>query len=231
MQVLTSCVASFSHGANDVSNAIGPFASVYYVWQNGQVTPANTPTPIWILAFGGIWICIGLATYGYNIMSVLGNRLTLHSPSRSFAISLGAAVTSLLAAQLGIPASTTMCIVGATAGVGIISSGFRSLNYRMFGWVVGEFRFCFLWWKAPPFAVFIPNEISGLIFSSWVDHHCTCCRLRLWHSVGVDHQRTAILESGRGSKNNITLTTTQCIFCNSHATIPFQFRASVSFLL
>lgn len=136
MQVLTSCVASFSHGANDVSNAIGPFASVFFVWQNGIVTPANTPTPIWILAFGGIWICIGLATMGYRVMSVLGNRLTLHSPSRSFAISLGAAVTSLLAAQLGIPASTTMCIVGATAGVGITSGGWRALNYRGFAWIV-----------------------------------------------------------------------------------------------
>lgn len=35
-------------------------------------------------------IVVGLATYGYNIMKVLGNRITLHSPSRGFSMELGA---------------------------------------------------------------------------------------------------------------------------------------------
>lgn len=136
MQVLTCAVASFAHGASDVSNAVAPLAAVHYAWQYGEVTPSSSGTPIWVLAFGGIMICVGLATYGYRIMSVMGNRLTLHSPSRSVAISLGAAITTLLAAQVGIPASSTMAICGSTAGVGIASSGWRSLNYKMFGWIV-----------------------------------------------------------------------------------------------
>jgi hypothetical protein len=36
---------------------------------------------------------------GYNIMRVLGNRLTLHSPSRGFSMELGSAITVLLASQ------------------------------------------------------------------------------------------------------------------------------------
>lgn len=65
MQVMTACTASFAHGANDVADAVGPFAAIHYVWSNGFVTPSNTPTPVWILAYGGIMIVIGLATYGY----------------------------------------------------------------------------------------------------------------------------------------------------------------------
>lgn len=65
LQVMTACTNSFAHGANDVSNAIGPFAAIYYVWKNGTVTPANTETETWMLAFGAGMIVIGLATYGY----------------------------------------------------------------------------------------------------------------------------------------------------------------------
>ncbi|CAK9779351.1 putative Sodium:inorganic phosphate symporter [Cutaneotrichosporon oleaginosum] len=135
LQVMTACTNSFAHGANDVANAVGPFSAIYYVWANGVVTPKNTPTPTWILAFGGAMIVIGLATYGYNMMAALGNRLTLMSPSRGFSMEFGAAITVLLASQYGIPVSTTMCITGATAGVGIISGGFKAVNWRAFGWI------------------------------------------------------------------------------------------------
>ena len=83
LQVMTACTASFAHGANDVSNAVGPLAVVYEIWSTTGMFPGrNTPTPVWILAYGGAAIVIGLATYGWRLMSVLGNRLTLHSPSR-----------------------------------------------------------------------------------------------------------------------------------------------------
>ncbi|WOO83047.1 Phosphate-repressible phosphate permease pho-4 [Vanrija pseudolonga] len=136
LQVLTACTNSFAHGSNDVANAVGPFAAVYYVWSEGVITPKDTPTPTWILAFGGIWIVIGLATYGYNIMMALGNRLTMHSPSRGFSMELGSSITVLLASQYGIPVSTTMCIAGSTAGVGICSGGFKAVNWRAFGWIL-----------------------------------------------------------------------------------------------
>jgi phosphate/sulfate permease len=50
--------------------------------------------------FGGAAIAIGIWTYGYNIMRNLGNRLTLHSPSRGFSMELGSAITVILATQL-----------------------------------------------------------------------------------------------------------------------------------
>lgn len=81
------------------SSAIGPFATIYQIWQQGEV-PENPEVPLWILAFGGVGIVIGLWTYGYHIMANLGNRLTLNSPSRGFSMELGSAVTIILATRL-----------------------------------------------------------------------------------------------------------------------------------
>ena len=45
---------------------------------------------------------------GYNIMRVLGNRITLHSPSRGFSMELGASITVILASQYGLPVSVSI---------------------------------------------------------------------------------------------------------------------------
>ncbi|KZV95716.1 putative Sodium:inorganic phosphate symporter [Exidia glandulosa HHB12029] len=136
LQVMTACTASFAHGSNDVSNAIGPFAAIYEAWSTAQPLGKNTPVPVWILAFGGAMIVIGLATYGYNIMAILGNRLTLHSPSRGFSMELGAAITVILASQYGIPVSTTMCITGSTLGVALCNGDIKAFNWRSLAWII-----------------------------------------------------------------------------------------------
>ncbi|RDB17305.1 Phosphate-repressible phosphate permease pho-4 [Hypsizygus marmoreus] len=135
VQVLTACTASFAHGSNDVSNAIGPFAVIYSVWKTGNTASSKAPVPVWMLAYGGVMIVIGLATYGYNIMKVLGNKITLHSPSRGFSMELGAAITVILASQYGLPVSTTMCITGATLGVALCNGDIKAVNWRALGWI------------------------------------------------------------------------------------------------
>ncbi|KAF2398541.1 phosphate-repressible phosphate permease [Trichodelitschia bisporula] len=134
LQVLTAATASFAHGANDVSNAVGPFATIFLIWHTGQLG-SKTPVPDWILAFGGVAIILGLWLYGYNIMRNLGNRITLHSPSRGFSMELGSAITVILATRLKLPVSTTQCISGATVGVGLCSGDWRTINWRMVAWI------------------------------------------------------------------------------------------------
>ncbi|KAJ5015495.1 Phosphate-repressible phosphate permease pho-4 [Colletotrichum sp. SAR 10_99] len=52
LQILTASTASFIHGANDVANSIGPFATAYDIWRSGRVETA-VGVPLWILCFGG----------------------------------------------------------------------------------------------------------------------------------------------------------------------------------
>ncbi|PKS05936.1 hypothetical protein jhhlp_007769 [Lomentospora prolificans] len=160
LQVLTACTASFTHGANDVANAIGPYATIYQVWSSGEITGSKAPVPIWILVFGGVAIALGIWTYGYNIMRNLGNRITLHSPSRGFSMELGSACTIILATRLKLPVSTTQCITGATVGVGLCSGTWRSINWRMVAWIYMGWIFTL------PVAGIISGCLCGIIVNA-----------------------------------------------------------------
>lgn len=155
MQILTACTASFAHGANDVSNAIGPLVVVYQTWQSMQVPGKSESVPIWILVLGAAGIVIGLGTYGWKLMSILGNRLTLHSPSRGFSMEFGASITVVLASYLSLPVSTTQSITGATVGVALCNGDAKSLNWKMLCWIF------FSWVLTLPFA----GLISGCLYA------------------------------------------------------------------
>lgn len=159
LQVMTAAVASFGHGANDVSNAVGPLSAVYGIWQTNQAS-SRSEVPIWILAYGGAAISIGLWMYGYNMMRNLGNRLTLHSPSRGFSMELGAALTVVIATRLALPISTTQCITGATVGVGLCSGTLRAINWRMIIWI-------YMGWFIPlPVAATVSGGLMAIIINA-----------------------------------------------------------------
>jgi sodium-dependent phosphate transporter len=88
VQVLTACTASFAHGANDIGNAVGPWAVIYGAWSTGNAAKTKAPVPIWQLAVLSATLSLGLVTYGYNIMKVMGNKITYHSPSRGTSFSI-----------------------------------------------------------------------------------------------------------------------------------------------
>jgi sodium-dependent phosphate transporter len=159
LQILTASTTSFAHGANDVSNAIGPYTTIYFIWSTAKISN-RVPVPLWILAFGGAGIVVGLWTYGYNIMRALGNKITLHSPSRGFSMELGAAITIIMATKLALPVSTTQCITGATVGVGLCNGTWRTINWRMVAWIY------FGWFVTLPCAGIISGCLMGIVLNA-----------------------------------------------------------------
>jgi len=155
LQVVTASLNSFAHGSNDVANAVGPLAAIYFVWSSATVPAAKTNVDIWILAFCGLAIDIGLVTYGYNVMRSLGNNITFHSPSRGFSMELGTSLTVLTASKIGLPVSTTHCITGATTAVGLCNGDLGAVNWRMIAW-------CFFSWML---TVPVAGGIAGLLFA------------------------------------------------------------------
>ncbi len=129
LQILSACFVAFAHGANDVANAIGPVAAVLDIIKNGIVSDV-APIPPWLLAFGGIGIVVGLATWGWRVIETIGKKITELTPTRGFCAEFGAATTILIASKLGLPISTTHCLVGAVLGVGL-ARGMRALNLNM----------------------------------------------------------------------------------------------------
>lgn len=130
MQILSACFVAFAHGANDVANAIGPVASAVNIILHPTNFSSSTTIPLWLLSLGGIGIVIGLATWGWRVIETIGKKITELTPTRGFCAEFGAAATILLASKLGLPVSTTHCIVGAVLGVGL-AKGISALNLRM----------------------------------------------------------------------------------------------------
>lgn len=58
IQVLTACLKSFAHGANDTANAAGPFAAVQSLYLNTDTGCQGIGTPLWVLAFCGVGIVV-----------------------------------------------------------------------------------------------------------------------------------------------------------------------------
>jgi sodium-dependent phosphate transporter len=142
IQIFTAIFDSFAHGANDVANAMGPFMAIYATYNNaGEIVakPNIGDDAYWILAIGGAGIGIGLLLFGYKIIEAIGVKLCVITPSRGFAIELGAAIVIIAGSFLGLPLSTTHCQVGATSAVALLegTAGVNKfvLGKTAFGWV------------------------------------------------------------------------------------------------
>ncbi|KAK3215604.1 hypothetical protein GRF29_8g561905 [Pseudopithomyces chartarum] len=133
-QVASAMMMSIAHGSNDVANAVGPWVGSYNTYVTGEVTP-TADTPIWILVVAGLLLGLGFWFYGYHVMRSLGNKITQVSPTRGFAMELGAAITVLLASRLALPVSTTQCLTGATIGVALCNFDVRAVNWKQIAFI------------------------------------------------------------------------------------------------
>jgi len=117
LQIITSCYVAFSHGANDVANAIAPVAAIVPLASGEMSLTAQIPPEL--LALGGIGIAVGCLTWGKRVMKTVGGRITTLTNTRGFSVDFGAATTVLIASKLGLPISTSHTVVGAVIGVGL----------------------------------------------------------------------------------------------------------------
>lgn len=125
-QVISASCVAFAHGANDVSNAIGPVAAIFSALSSHQIAHA-APVPTWLLLFGGIGIVLGLATWGWRVIDTVGRKITELTPLHGCAAEAGTALTVLLASKMGLPVSTTHALIGAIFGVGLVRGG-KAIN-------------------------------------------------------------------------------------------------------
>jgi len=129
IQVGTSCYVALAQGANDVANAIGPLAVIYFLVNTGSVGE-KVPVPIFLLLFGGIGIACGIWMAGHRVMKTMGTKITTLTNTRGFSVEFAAATTVLIASKLGLPVSTTHAAVGGVMGVGL-ARGLEAVNFRI----------------------------------------------------------------------------------------------------
>lgn len=155
IQIGTSCYVALAQGANDVANAIGPLAVIYFLVKTGNVG-AMVPVPFFLLLFGGIGIACGLAMAGARVMETIGEKITTLTNTRGFSVDFAAATTVLVASKMGLPVSTTHAAVGGVMGVGL-AQGIEAVN---FGIVI---KIMLYWILTVPVAVITSMAIFKLL--------------------------------------------------------------------
>ncbi|GGF85826.1 inorganic phosphate transporter [Alteromonas lipolytica] len=120
MQVFTAAGFAFSHGSNDIANAIGPFAAILDVLRTGEIgSQAAVPTAT-MFTFG-VALIAGLWFIGKEVIQTVGHNLTAMHPASGFSAELAAAGVVMLASTLGIPVSSTHILIGAVLGIGLVN--------------------------------------------------------------------------------------------------------------
>ena len=117
--IFAAALLSFAHGANDVANAIGPLAAINDALANGGISE-SAPIPLWIMVVGAAGISVGLTLYGPRLIRTVGSEITELDKTRAFCIALSAAITVILASQMGLPVSSTHIALGGVFGVGFL---------------------------------------------------------------------------------------------------------------
>jgi PiT family inorganic phosphate transporter len=120
LQVATASAFAFSHGANDIANAIGPFAAIIDVLATGELK-TTAPVPAVAMLTFGVALITGLWFLGKEVIQTVGTRLAEIFPVTGFAAELGASAVILGATKFGIPVSSTHILIGAVIGIGVLN--------------------------------------------------------------------------------------------------------------
>ncbi|PRY25536.1 PiT family inorganic phosphate transporter [Aliiruegeria haliotis] len=128
--IFAAALLSFAHGANDVANAVGPLAGIVDVLTEGD-GGAKVAIPFWVMGIGALGISVGLALFGPKLIRTVGSEITELDRSRAFCIALSAAITVIIASQLGMPISSTHVALGAVFGVGFLREFLEQRMHRV----------------------------------------------------------------------------------------------------
>ncbi len=125
--IFAAAMLSFAHGANDVANAVGPLAAINDAITSGGIV-GKAAIPLWVMMIGALGIALGLALYGPRLIRSVGSEITELDQMRAFCIAMAAAITVIIASQLGLPVSSTHIAVGGVFGVGFLREYLKT-NY------------------------------------------------------------------------------------------------------
>lgn len=113
LQVATSVLVAFGHGANDAQKGMGVIAAGLALGGSGDLV-----VPTWVVGACAATIALGVLLGGQRTLRTLGMRIYTIRPVHGFAAQTTTAATMLAASALGAPSSTVQVGVSAIFGAG-----------------------------------------------------------------------------------------------------------------
>jgi PiT family inorganic phosphate transporter len=114
LQILTSALVSYSHGANDAQKTMAVITLALVA--TGHL--AKFQVPVWVVVLSASAIALGTYAGGWRIIRTLGWRIYKLDPATGFGAQLTGAAVIQFATQFGLPVSTTHVVTGSVMGAG-----------------------------------------------------------------------------------------------------------------
>lgn len=136
--ILTGILISYTTGANELATVLG--GAVY----------AGVMGPVKASVSGAMLVFLGAFFLSSRVIETVGKGITTLDPYSGFAAQFGAAMCVFVFTSLGMPISTTYCIIGGVLGVGVVKGmdtvRFDLLKKMLLSWIVtplAAFLVCF----------------------------------------------------------------------------------------
>ena len=110
LMLIAAMMVCLGHGANDVANAISPLLVVLE-------TEGSSDKFAYIIGSAGI--ALGLLCLGYRVMETVGTKVVKLDFAKGFTAQFATALAVNLGTIVGVPLSTTHCMVGALMGLAL----------------------------------------------------------------------------------------------------------------
>jgi phosphate/sulfate permease len=142
--LLSGILISYNTGANELATIVGPAIHAGLI--------AKTPASL----IGSLFVFLGAVLLSKRVIETIGKGITTLDPYSGFAAQFGAGMCVLFFTFLGMPISTTYCIIGGISGVGM-SKGMKTVKMDLIKKIIAN------WFLAPTLAFLISYLIMKVI--------------------------------------------------------------------
>lgn len=176
VQILSAAYMGFAHGHNDAQKTMGIIAMTIVAAETAGALQTLPPWlsflhPVadrqhliapWIVILCGTVMAAGTALGGWRVIKTLGYKMVRLHPIHGFTVETSAASILMIAAEYGMPVSTTHSISTAIIGVGFAKNP-RALRYNLIERIVWSWVL-----TIPASAVVAWVTYQLLHFFSWI---------------------------------------------------------------
>jgi PiT family inorganic phosphate transporter len=142
--ILSGILIAYNTGANELATILGP------VIYTGLIEKMQASL------IGSVFVFLGAVILSHRVIETIGKGITTLDPYSGFAAQFGAGICVLFFTFLGMPISTTYCIIGGISGVGM-SKGMNTVRIELIKKILAN------WILAPSLAFLISFVIMKAI--------------------------------------------------------------------